>query len=109
MSYIADYNPIFKKFLSLGLKIDFLLHAHFPNITSQNHNHQSAFKQYNLVTSHIQKEVEAGYIAGLFVYPPFDKYFVSPLRWVHKKESNKFWLVHDLSFPKKSGINATIS
>jgi hypothetical protein len=39
-------------------------------------------------------------VAGPFDAPPFDNFVVSPLGLVPKKESNKFRLIHDLSYPK---------
>ena len=44
------------------------------------------------------KEVSAGRMCGPFDTPPFDNY-LSPLSIHEKKESRKFRVIHDLSYP----------
>ena len=71
-------------------------------------NHKSALTNPGTVNKKLQKEISLGRIAGPFNNPPFSPFLVSPIGLVPKKEPNSFRLIHDLSFPKGQGINASI-
>ncbi|XP_069123083.1 uncharacterized protein [Argopecten irradians] len=65
----------------------------------------SAKDMPEIVDEKLAKEIQAGRIAGPFSNPPFSTFQLSPLGVVLKKESNKFRLIHHLSFPEGSSIN----
>ncbi|XP_069120279.1 uncharacterized protein [Argopecten irradians] len=65
----------------------------------------SAKDMPEIVDDKLAKEIQAGRIAGPFPNPPFSTFHLSPLGVVPKKESNKFRLIHHLSFPEGSSIN----
>lgn len=56
----------------------------------------------------LQKELSLGRIAGPFVTTPLDNLVISPLGIVPKKESGKYRLIHDLSYPRHSSVNTFI-
>ena len=57
----------------------------------------------------IQKELDAGRVAGPFDKPPLLNFQVSPLGLVPKKVPGEFRVIHDLSYPKGDSINSTVS
>ena len=58
----------------------------------------------------MQKELAKGNIAGPFCQPPFSPFIISPIGLVPKKDSGKFRMIHDLSYPKneETSVNAYI-
>ena len=67
-------------------------------------NHQSATLNPDVLNSMVQTELKAQRVAGPFDVPPFPNFVVSPLGLVPKKETGKFHLIHNLSFPKRGFI-----
>ena len=63
----------------------------------------------HVVDDYIEKEKAAGRIIGPFQNPPFDKYHLSPLGVVPKKDSGKYRIIHHLSYPEGDSINDFIS
>ena len=63
----------------------------------------------DLLDSHIQKELEAGRVAGPYSFPPFNHFQCSPIGLVEKKEKGKFRMIHNLSFPEGESVNDQIS
>ena len=57
----------------------------------------------------VTKELSLSRIAGPFKLPPFPDLVISPLGMVPKKETGKFRLIHDLSFPHCLSVNSFIS
>jgi hypothetical protein len=53
----------------------------------------------------LSSELLAQRIAGPFLRPPFDPFFISPLGLVPKKEHGKFRLIHDLSYSPDGAVN----
>lgn len=62
----------------------------------------------SMVLEMLSEELPFGGIAGLFMEPLVPNLRVSPLEVVPKKEPNKFWLIHHLSFPKGCTANYSI-
>jgi len=62
-----------------------------------------------VVDAKLKKELEAHRLAGPFLSPPMSPFQVSLLGVVLKKVPGEFRLIHHLSFPKGSSVNAGIS
>ena len=60
------------------------------------------------VSDHIQKELEAGRIAGPFQTPPFLNFQCSPVGLIEKKEVGKYRMIQHLSHPEGSSVNDQI-
>ena len=73
-----------------------------------NSNHPSAGKNSEVVDLMLQKEIEMQRIVGPFETPPFRNFVCSPLACIEKKETGKFRLIHNLSFPKCNSVNSFI-
>ena len=57
----------------------------------------------------INKEVTLGRVAGPFLSPLFPTLRVSPISVIPKKTSNKFRMIHNLSFPLNNSVNDYIN
>ena len=110
MHYLQGYHEVKRRFLYLGLNYGFKLHYHGPKISKYHENHKSATTQPTEVARKLQKEIEKGRIEGPFSTPPFDPFIISPIGIVPKKDSGKFRMIHDLSYPKNldTSVNAHI-
>ena len=64
-----------------------------------------------MVTNNLAHEISLGRVAGPYDNPPFSNFQISPIGLVPKKNSDKFWTIFHLSFPKtgKTSINNAIS
>lgn len=79
-------------------------------------NHSSTHHHEQVIDESIAAEVKGGRVAGPFLSPPFTNFIASPLGLVPKKGTNKWRLIHDLSWPRSitnnhvsiNGINADI-
>lgn len=71
-------------------------------------NLKSAIEQPLVVITKLNKEREAGRVAGPFAAPPFSTFVSSPLGIVPKKVPTEFRLIHHLSYPKGSSVNDSI-
>lgn len=54
------------------------------------------------------KEKNLGRVAGPFESPPFEDFICSPLGIIPKKDPGEFWLIHNLSAPKRQSVNEAI-
>ena len=71
-------------------------------------NQKSTLEQPEIVVSKLNKECEAGRIMGPFSEPPFQNFRCSLLGIVPKKDPSEFRLIHHLSDPPGSSVNAFI-
>ena len=110
MHHLEGYCEYRRRFLYLGLMHGFKLHYRGPRISKCFNNHKSALNRPNEVENKLQNEVQKGHIEGPFYLPPFDPFIISPIGLVPKKETGKFRMIHDLSYPKNEGtsVNAFI-
>ena len=110
MDFLKGYCVHRCRFLYLGLTYGFKLHYHGPKISNFSKNHKSALLKPDEVLKKLQKEKAKKHIEGPFDSPPFDPFIVSPIGLVPKKETGKFRMIHDLSYPKNQGtsVNAFI-
>ena len=88
----------------------FKLHYRGPYLSKHSNNHKSAEKHPIQVQEKLNKELQKGHIQGPFRHPPFSPFIISPIGLVPKKDSGKFRLIHDLSYPKNdvTSVNANI-
>ena len=100
MQYLEKYDPIKKRFLFLDLTQGFKLHYKGPIISRNVENHVSLSRNPKIFHDKIAKEIKMGFTAGPFKEPPFSPFLISPIGLIPKKESNKFRLILDLSYPK---------
>lgn len=56
----------------------------------------------------IQNEIQLGRIAGPFTSPPLADYVCSPIGLRPKKQAGHYRIIHDLSYPGESSVNANI-
>lgn len=105
---LNDYSPSLKQFLvngfSCGFRVGFVGERH----SFESPNLQSALEQPHIVISKLNKELEAGRIAGPFAIPPFPNFRCSPLGIAPKKDPSEFRLLHHLSYPQGSSVNDCI-
>lgn len=68
--------------------------------------HHGASNFPDTVQQYLDREVDLGRVAGLFVSPPFtDGFVVSPLNTVEKHDSVERQVIVDLSWPCGSSVN----
>jgi hypothetical protein len=73
------------------------------------HNLKSAVDNPHAVQHKLDKESEAGRVAGPFVDKPFVNFHASPLAVREKKQPGTFRLIHHLSFPDGDSVNSRIA
>ena len=71
-------------------------------------NQKSTLEQPEIVVSKLNKECEAGRIVGPFSEPPFQNFRCSLLGIVPKKDHSELRLIHHISYPPGSSVNAFI-
>ena len=105
MSYLHGYEQTKAKFLYLGLTYGFSLHYKGPLVSRFSENHSSSKNRPEVVRTKLEKEIVKGKIAGPYDKPPFKPFVVSPIGLVPKRDTGKFRLIHDLSFPKLESVS----
>jgi hypothetical protein len=80
-----------------------------PRLPQRCHNLQSFSNNLQVGVQKVNKEVQAGRIAGPFNQPPFPNLHCSPLGLVPKRELNEYRLIHHLSSPRGHSVNHGIS
>ena len=106
---LVGYHQDEKHALLQGLTQGFRLCYSGPDRTRVSANHKSARDDTATLKMKIQKELDAGRVAGPFDKPPLPNFQVSPLGLVPKKVPGEFRVIHDLSYPKGDSINSTVS
>lgn len=105
---LNGYPNSLKHFLVSGFSCGFRICFEGERHSFESPNLKSALEQPQIVISKINKEREAGRIAGPFALPPFPKLRCSPLGIVPKKDPSEFRLIHHLSYPNGSSVNDSI-
>ena len=70
-----------------------------PRISHVHKNWNSAYKYGSAVKQVLLYDVQKGRKAGPFNFPPFETFVGSPLEAFPRKRSNKYRVIHDLSWP----------
>ena len=107
--WLDGYREDDKEFLVDGFKNGFRVGFEGTTNNTVPQNLKSALEMPELVTAHIQKELDAGRLAGPFSEPPFENFQCSPIGLVEKKEKGKYRMIHHLSFPDGSSVNDQIA
>ena len=84
--------------MSRGIREGFPLHYEGIRVSSDATNLLSALDNPEVLDAKLNKECEAGRLAGPFHKPPFHPFRVSPLGVVPKKTPGEFRLIHCTSF-----------
>jgi len=87
-----------------GFQQGFSLNYQGPRLPTDANNLPSARKYPDILQGKIDKDVEAGRIAGPFVSRPLPTLRISPLGLVPKKDGD-FRVIHHLSYPALSSVN----
>ncbi|XP_077977132.1 uncharacterized protein LOC144432735 [Glandiceps talaboti] len=103
--YLQGYPAQLNNYLLEGFSDGFLINFFGKHVNFQASNLKSALANPEIVQKKLQKELEAGRLAGPFLSPPFPVFRVSPLGVVPKKDPNEFRLIHHLSYPAGSSVN----
>lgn len=102
---LAFYNHPDNIFLMQGFKRGFSLQYEGPRVASESKNLKSARLHPDIVKQNIQNEIDLERIAGPFKERPIQTLRVSPIGLVPKKSSDKFRLIHHLSYPAGESLN----
>ena len=102
---LNGYSPSLKQFLVNGFSCGFRIGFAGERQFFESPNLKSALEKPDIVISKLNKELEAGRIAGPFAVPPFPNFRCSPLGIVPKKDPSEFRLIHHLSYPQGSSVN----
>ena len=105
MQFLSGHDIPTVNFLSLGFTEGFSLHFEGTLQSFEAPNLLSARQNTVAVDAKLQKELEAGRLAGPFCSPPFEIFHISPLSLVPKKTPGEFRLIHHLSFPRGASLN----
>ena len=106
---LSGYNRSIAEFLSKGFREGFPLHYEGIRVSSDATNLLSARHNPEVVDAKLNKECEAGRLAGPFHKLPCYPFRLSPLGVVPKKTLGEFRLIHHLSYPRGSSVNDGIS
>lgn len=79
-----------------------------PRLPFDSKNLKSLSGRDVIVIDKLQKELQAGRIAGPFVKRPISTLRVSPIGLVEKKVPGDFRLIHHLSYPEGNSVNDNI-
>ena len=109
ISFLSRYDPSIVQSLESGFTTGFPLHYEGLRCSQEAPNLLSALQNPDAVDAKLSKELAAHRLVGPFSSPPFSVFRVSPLGLVPKKVEGEFRLIHHLSYPKGSSLNAGIS
>ena len=87
---LTGYPDDLKHFLISGFSFGFRISYVGERQTFESRNLKSALEKPHVVLSKLNKEREAGRIAGPFTVPPFPIFHCSPLGIVPKKDPSEF-------------------
>lgn len=90
--------------LVMGFREGFPLCYHGPRVPTDSNNLVSAKQNHDILQQKINKEIEAGRVAGPFLHRPIPTLRVSPLGLV-PKQSGDYRVIHHLSYPNETSVN----
>ena len=96
-------DPDLIDFLEFGFPLSYVLSA-MPWLAQT--NHASATRHPTHIDHYVATELGYGTLQGPFDHPPFAPFFqTSPLMTAPKKNSEKRWVILDISFPPDASVN----
>lgn len=107
-SLLEGFDPMQKKYIIHGFTNGFSIKSSGLEPPPFNKNHASAVIHANILEKMIEQEISSQRIAGPFDNPPLDPLVISPLGVIPKKETGKYRIIHDLSYPKQAAVNDSI-
>ena len=107
-SLLIDYNQSITDYLLTGFLEGFKVGFSGESTAQCPRNLLSAIQLPHLVSAKLQKEMDLGRISGHWPTPPFPNLVISPVGLVPKKSPGAFRLIHHLSHPQGSSVNAGI-
>lgn len=105
VKYLQFYDKDESAFLLDGFKTGFPIQYTGPREPRDAKNLKSASLCPDLIKSKINKELEAGRVAGPFQSRPLPNLIVSPIGLVPKKTPGEFRMIHHLSYPPGESVN----
>ena len=108
-NFLKDYNPDLASYLIDGFSQGFSLSnaSYYPNTSVK--NLKSCSYNPQIVTDKLNKEQQAGRVAGPFSQVPLPHFVTSPIGLHPKKEPGQFRLIHDSSQPSGKSVNDGIA
>ena len=106
--YLQRYGSHKSQYLIDGFTNGFKLGFNGTQQSVLSGNLTSALDNPAVIDKKLDKETAMGRIAGPFLSPPFANFRCSPLGIVPKKTFGEFRLIHHLSYPDNSSVNAGI-
>ena len=97
------------EYVSRGLKEGFALQFSPIPLRSASKNMPSSYRNPEVIDAYLAEEVRLGRVAGPFSEPPISNLHINRFGVVPKKDSDKFRLILDLSFPEGASPNAGVS
>lgn len=104
-SWLDIYNSKDAQLLSDGFKEGFKINYTGPRQSRLSKNLKSIDQLPHIAQQKIQKEIDAGRVAGPFTVKPFKNMQISPIGIVPKKNPGEYRLIHHLSYPCGKSIN----
>ena len=104
---LSGYDPSIVEFLFIGFSEGFAIHYDGSRESSDAKNFILALENPDVVE--IEKDLDAGRLAGPFIAHPFHPFCISPQGVVPKKTPGDFRHTHNISNPKDFSVNESIS
>ena len=104
---LSGYDPSIVEFLFIGFSEGFAIHYDGSRESSDAKNLILALENPDVVE--IEKDLDAGRLAGPFIAHPFHPFCISPQGVVPKKTPGDFRHTHNISNPKGFSVNESIS
>ena len=106
---LEGYDPTLTHFLVSGFTHGFEIGDDTPTTDCSPVNSKTVEQAPEVIHDKLNKEIHAGRIAGPFNKPPYQPFHISPLSLRPKKQSGKYRLLHNLSYPyDENSINYNI-
>ena len=105
--YLEGYDD--KDYIINGFKTGFSINFQGEESPLSSNNSASVSSNTEVVHQKVQSELKLGRFAGPFNKPPYENFKCSPLALREKKESGKYRILHNLSFPyDERSVNTNI-